>query len=204
VCVSTRCHISCSFRPHLLADVVSGVTTCPTAPNLASLLSELRHCHVSLSSGSCLLKELSSGAAMRPRLGALPSWEGSSGAATCHMARDSTFVRGELQCCHVSHSPWRVVDHRNKEMLSYPRHAASLVCFQSTLMHDQSACKTCRSLQCGSIVQRRLSWSLLDMATEVIRPDRTALRYGTCLVQQSDKTWRLHAADAIEDIISYS
>jgi hypothetical protein len=42
------------------------------------------------------------------------------------------------------------------------------------------------------------------MATEVIRSDKTAPRYGSCSVQQSDKTWRLHAADVVEDIICYS
>jgi hypothetical protein len=44
--------------------------------------------------------------------------------------------RGELRCCHMSHSPRRVVDHRNKKRLSCPRHAgrynASLQCSVDT------------------------------------------------------------------------
>jgi hypothetical protein len=36
--VSTRCHISCSFGPHLPVEVGFGATTCPVAPNLTSLL----------------------------------------------------------------------------------------------------------------------------------------------------------------------
>jgi hypothetical protein len=35
---STRCHVSCSFRPHLPVEVGSGAVTCPSAPVLASLM----------------------------------------------------------------------------------------------------------------------------------------------------------------------
>jgi hypothetical protein len=35
---STCCHVSCSFRPHLPAEVSSYAITCPAAPDLASLL----------------------------------------------------------------------------------------------------------------------------------------------------------------------
>jgi hypothetical protein len=35
---STCCHISCSFGPHHPTEVGSGTTTCPAAPDLASLL----------------------------------------------------------------------------------------------------------------------------------------------------------------------
>jgi hypothetical protein len=64
-CASTRCHVSCSFGPHLPTKVRSGATTCLTAPDLTSLISrgsgaatcpmalgsassrgELRCCHV--------------------------------------------------------------------------------------------------------------------------------------------------------------
>jgi hypothetical protein len=34
----TRYHVSCSFGPHLPAEVGSGVTTCPAAPDLASVM----------------------------------------------------------------------------------------------------------------------------------------------------------------------
>jgi hypothetical protein len=117
---------------------------------------ELRHCHISLNSGPCLLDEVS------------------SDAATCSMAPGSAFLRGKLRCCHMSHSPRWAVDHRNKEKLNCSRHAAKLACFQGMLVHYWSACKTCRSLQCGSIVQHWPSWPLLNMATVVIWPDRTA------------------------------
>jgi hypothetical protein len=118
---STRCHVSCTFGPHLLVKVGSGTVTCPTAPDLASLLrraplpprvpqlqtsppcwgelralprvprprilppcwGELRRCHVSLSSGPCLLDEVS------------------SGAVTCPTAPSSAFLRGARHSC-----PW--------------------------------------------------------------------------------------------------
>jgi hypothetical protein len=35
---STRCHISCSFEPHLLAEVGSDAVMCPMALDLTSLL----------------------------------------------------------------------------------------------------------------------------------------------------------------------
>jgi hypothetical protein len=35
---SMCCHISCTFGSHLPAEVGSGATTCPTAPDLASVL----------------------------------------------------------------------------------------------------------------------------------------------------------------------
>jgi hypothetical protein len=34
---STRCHMPCGPKPHLLAEVGSGITTCHVAPDLASL-----------------------------------------------------------------------------------------------------------------------------------------------------------------------
>jgi hypothetical protein len=126
---SMRYHVSCSFGAHLLQRW-------------------LQSCHVSRGPGPCILTEVSSGAATCPSasslasllrwapalpcvpgLRALPSWEGSSGATTCPTARGSAFLRGELWCCHVSHDPRQAVDHRNKEMLSCPRHAVRLACF---------------------------------------------------------------------------
>jgi hypothetical protein len=35
---SKRCHISCSFGPHLPTEVGSGAATCPAASDLTSLL----------------------------------------------------------------------------------------------------------------------------------------------------------------------
>jgi hypothetical protein len=49
----------------------------------------------------------------------------------------------------------QTVDHMNKDSLSYSSHAASLACFQGTLMHYRSAYKACKLLQCCSTVQRR-------------------------------------------------
>jgi hypothetical protein len=48
---------------------------------------EFHRCHVSLSSGPCLLDEVR------------------SDAATCPMAPSSAFLRVELRCCHVPHGP---------------------------------------------------------------------------------------------------
>jgi hypothetical protein len=136
-CASTRCHISCSFGSHLPTEVSSGADTCPAAPSLSLLRwasapprvphlqtshpcwVELRRCHVSHGPGSRLLTEVS------------------SGAATCLTALDSDFLRGELRCCHVSHSHRRAVDHRNKEMLSCHRHT----CLQGTLVRYWCGCK---------------------------------------------------------------
>jgi hypothetical protein len=102
---STHCHVCYSFRPHLPTEEVGyGATTCPVAPNLASLArrapvlprvlrpqtsppcgGEFRCCHVSLGPGPHLLTEVSSGATM------------------CPMAPGSASPRGELRCCHRSH-----------------------------------------------------------------------------------------------------
>jgi hypothetical protein len=87
--------------------------------------------------------------------------EVSSGAATCPTAQGSAFLRGELRCCHVSHGPQWVVDHRNKEMLSCHMHAGRLTCFQGTLVHCRSACKMCRPLQC-SVGPADHSWTWLQ------------------------------------------
>jgi hypothetical protein len=92
-------------------------------------------------------------------LRALSPREESSGAATCSSAPDLASLprwaptlsrgpcpaspRGELRCCHVPHGPQRVVDHRNKECPSCPRHAAGLTCVQSTIACYRGACKTC-------------------------------------------------------------
>jgi hypothetical protein len=74
-----RCHVSHGSRPHLLAEVGSGATMCPSAPDLTSphRRGELWQCHVSRSSRPCF-----------------PAREG-SGVATHHMAPDSTSPRGE-------------------------------------------------------------------------------------------------------------
>jgi hypothetical protein len=171
----------------------------PRVPWLRALPSweELRWCHVSHGLKLCFLKRGAPVLLHVPRLRALPSWEESSGAATYPTARGSAFLRWELRCYHVLHDPQWAVDHRNKEMLSCPRHADRLACFQDTLVRYRSACKTCKPLQCGSIVQYRPNWPLMNMAIEVIRPDRTAPRYEACSVQQNDKTGRLHATDVV-------
>jgi hypothetical protein len=92
--------------------------------------------------------------------------EVSSGASTCPMALGSASLRGELRCCHMSHGPQRVMDHRNKERPSYPRHVARLARYREAHMHYRGVYKTCRQvssslpgrhvdrpLQCGSVVQ---------------------------------------------------
>jgi hypothetical protein len=106
---------------------------------------------MSLSSGPCLLDEVSSGAAtchmtpgsafLREELrcchvsheSGLCLPKRGAPVLPCLTSRGSAFLRGELRCCHVSHGPRRAVDHRNKEMPSRPRHAARLTCFQGLL-----------------------------------------------------------------------
>jgi hypothetical protein len=83
---STRCHVSCSFRPHLPVEVGSSATTCPVAPDLTSLLRRAPALPC-VPQQPCLLGKVSSGAATSP------------------MASGSTFLRGELRCCHMSHCP---------------------------------------------------------------------------------------------------
>jgi hypothetical protein len=64
-----------------------------------------------------------------------PPREESSGAATYPTTRPF-FIP-------VVHGPQRVVDHRNKESSSYPKHAVGLACVQSTDACYRGACKAC-------------------------------------------------------------
>jgi hypothetical protein len=73
---------------------------------------------MSLSSGSCLLAEVSLRYHVSLSSGPYLLDEASSGTATCPMARDSVFLRGELRCYHVFHDPRWTVDHRNKKELA--------------------------------------------------------------------------------------
>jgi hypothetical protein len=95
-CASTCCHVPCSFGTHLSAEVGSGIATCPTTPDLASLTrwaSALQHLpwprtsppcrgwfrrrYVSRGPGPRLPAELGSGAATCPAaldLASLPRW----------------------------------------------------------------------------------------------------------------------------------
>jgi hypothetical protein len=68
---------------------------------------------------------------------------------------------------------------------------------------EASARRADMSLQCGSAVQWRPSWQFLGMTIVVIWHDRTAPRRWPYSVQQSDETEQLHAADVVQDIISY-
>jgi hypothetical protein len=121
---STRCHISCSFRPHLPAEVGSDATTCPMALDIASLLrwapalshvprlrtlppwwGELRCCHVSCGPGPRLLAEVRSGATTCPSAQDLASFSRWAPVLPCvPQPRSSPPCWGELRCCHVSHS----------------------------------------------------------------------------------------------------
>jgi hypothetical protein len=128
-------------RPRLLVELSSGAATCSSALDLASLL------------------RLAPTLPHVTWLRALPPREENSDAATCFSALDLaslsrwtpalphgpglTSLRGELRCCHVPHGPQRVVDHRNKEKPSCPRHAAGLACVQSTVVYYQGVCKAC-------------------------------------------------------------
>jgi hypothetical protein len=189
--------------PRPLAELSSDAATCSSAPDLTSL-----------PTWALALPRV-------PWLKNLPPREESSGAATCSSASDLAFLsrwapvrprglgltspRGELRCCHEPHSPQRAVDHGNKERPSCPRYAAGLACIQNTVVCYRGVCKVCRhaaTVRFNSATQAQLP--LLDMATVVIRPDRTTPWDGSGSVQQSDKTRRLHATDAVQDNICYS
>jgi hypothetical protein len=187
---STRCHASCSFRPHLPTEVGSGAATCPATLDLTSLLSwapapphvpqlrtsppcqgGLRRCHVSHGSGAATCSSA-------PDLASLPRW-----APVLSRGPGLASSRGELRCCHVPHGPQRAVDHRNKEGPSCPgTQLGSHVSKAQSRVTETPARHADRSLQFGSTVQRNPSWPLLDMATVVIWPDRTAPQRWPCSV----------------------
>jgi hypothetical protein len=115
---------------------------------LAPYQGGLWHCHVPRGPGSRLPTEVSSGAAtclMASDLVSLSRWAPTlprvprprtsppcrGGARSCHvyMAPGPTSPRVKFRCCHMSHDPHRIVDRRNKERLSCPRHTANLACF---------------------------------------------------------------------------
>jgi hypothetical protein len=114
---SMRCHVICSFGPHLPAEVCYGATMCPAAPDLTYLLrwapvlpcvpqlqtlppwrGELWCCHVSHGFGFCLPERGAPVLSRVPWLGALPSWEGSSGTATCSIATDGLWTTWIKKC----------------------------------------------------------------------------------------------------------
>jgi hypothetical protein len=129
------------LEPRLLAELSSGAATCSSALDLASL------------------PRWAPTLSRVPWLWVLPPQVESSSVITCSSALDLASLprwapvlprgpglaspRGGLRCCHVPHGPQRAVDHRNKEMSSYLRHAAGLVCVQSTVACYRGACKTC-------------------------------------------------------------
>jgi hypothetical protein len=130
-----RCHIRCSFGPHLPAEVDSGATTCPAASDLASLLRR-----------ASTLPRVSQLRTSLPCWGGLWRFHVSHGSGLC-------FSEGRAPVLPRLPRPPAAMDHRNKERLSYPRHAARLTCFQGMFVRYRSACKTCMLLQCDSTVQ---------------------------------------------------
>jgi hypothetical protein len=115
----------------------------------------------------------------------------SSGAATCSSAPDLTSLsrwtptlprvlqlwisppcRGRLRRCHVAPpSPPR---EESSGAATYPTTPQRAVSKTRSHVTEASARRVDKPLQFGSTEQRRPSWSLLDIATVVIRPDRTA------------------------------
>jgi hypothetical protein len=96
------------------------------------------------------------------------------------------------------------VDHKNKEGSNCPKYAAELICVQSTVVCYRGACKACRqtvTVQFNSATHAQLTISGYGYSGDTIRQDGTTGRPGS--VQQSDKIRRLHAADAVQDIICY-
>jgi hypothetical protein len=161
-------------EPRLLAELSFGATTHSSASDLAFLLRWVP---------------------ALPRvswLRALPPLEQSSGAAACSSAPDLTSLprwapalprgpslaspRGELQCCHVPHSPRRAIDHKNKEGSRCPRHAAGLVCVQSTVACYRDACKACGhavTVQFNSATETQLTTIGRGYSGDTTRQDDT-------------------------------
>jgi hypothetical protein len=129
-----------------------------------------------------------------PWLWALPPREESSGAATCSSAPDHTSLprwasalpcgpglaspRGELWSCHVPHDPQRVVNHRNKERPSCPRHAAGLACVQSMVACYRGACKACghaATVWFNSAMQAQLTTPGHGYSGDMTRQDGTTV-----------------------------
>jgi hypothetical protein len=168
--------VSLSSEPCLLAEVSSGAATCSSALGIASLprwAPTLPHV---------------------PWLWALPPREESFGVAMCSSTPDLTSLlrwaptlprgpglaspRGELRCCHVPHGPQRAVEHRNKEMSSYPRHAAGLTCVQSMVACYRSACKACEhatTVWFNNAVQAQLTTPGHGYSGDTTRQDGTTM-----------------------------
>jgi hypothetical protein len=133
--------MTCGPSPRLLTELSSGDVTHSSALNLTSLSRWAPALPRVTWLQALPPQEESSGAAMcssAPNLASLPMWT-----PALPRGPDLASPRGELRYCHVPHGPQQVVDHRNKEGPSCPRHAAGLVCVQSTVACYRGDYKVC-------------------------------------------------------------
>jgi hypothetical protein len=160
--------------PRLLAELSSGVATCSSAPDLASLPRWAPALPRLPWLGVLPPREESSDAAMcfsAPYLASLSRW-----APTLPRGPGLASLRGELCCCHVPHAPQWVVDHRNKERPSGPRHATGLACDQSTVSCYRGACKACgqvATIRFNSATQAQLTTPVHGYSGDTTRYDAT-------------------------------
>jgi hypothetical protein len=144
-----------------------------------------------------------------PGLASLPSW-----ASTLPRGPDLTSPRGGLRWCHVPHGPQWAVDHRNKERPTYPRHAAELACVQSTVTCYRGAWKVCEhaaTVRFNSATQTQLTTPEHGYSGGTTHQDGTTVLTMFSTAGCGDRTTprceeieRLYAANAVQDIISYS
>jgi hypothetical protein len=123
-----RYHKRCIFGTYLPAEVDSGVATCPTTPDLASLPRR---------------------APALPRIPQLQTSLLYRGWLQCfHVSHGSGLCFPDVRALMLPRlpQPQRAMDHMNKEMLSCSRHVARLTCFQGTFVCYRSTCKTCMLL----------------------------------------------------------
>jgi hypothetical protein len=123
--------------------------------------SELRCCQVPLVPGPRLLTEVN------------------SSAVTCPMASGSAFLRGELLCCHLSHSPGLCLSERGAPVLPHPTPPSGL--WTTGIKKDLAPLGT----QLGSRVSKARS-----CVTEALA--RRVGRYSVslqCSIGPADYTW---------------
>jgi hypothetical protein len=169
-CVSTRCHVNCSFQPYLPAEVGFDAAV-PWPWTSPPCWGELRRCHMSLSSESHLPAEVG------------------SGTATCLAAPDlASLLRWALRR-HVSHSSGLCLPERGAPVLARvprppvgcgPRNKKGLVALVTQLGSRVSKARSC------------VSEVPVDVQTATVRLYSTASAHLTIPVHscKGDTTWQ--------------
>jgi hypothetical protein len=98
------CYMFSGSGSHLSNRKCFGATTCTAAPDPVFLQGRASVCHVSYSSGSCLLARQSSVASCVLQLQILPPCKGGLRCTTCPAAPDPASLHGRAPVHHVSYS----------------------------------------------------------------------------------------------------